>query len=105
VVAVALAFAACAEKPQPRSSAVDPPPWSEAGRRAKARWTWHCAGQSPPRLEHSRVPLRARPRERDPGCDYARFLCQQIHRGAKATAAERTECAAYEAVHGAVGTR
>ena len=80
--------------------------WSEAGRRARARHAWHCQGQVTSAESSGAARFRrVTPRAPDPGCDPARFLCREIHRGARATVAEREECAAYEAVHGRVSGR
>lgn len=95
-VMLALALAACGS---PASSGV----WSEAGRRARARHAWHCSDQStrPPGAV-VRQTVRARPSPPDARCDFARYLCREIHRGAQANEVERDACRQYERVHGRV---
>jgi hypothetical protein len=96
-----LAVAGCA------ASTGKPQGWSEAGRRANARHAWHCSGQGTDTAPRERTFVRGpvTRHQRDPGCDRERFLCEQIHRGAQATAGERAECSAYEAAHGRVSGR
>lgn len=100
-VLVILAGAGCA------GSTGKPRGWSEAGRRANARHAWRCSGQGADTMPRERTMVRVRvtPHQRDPDCDLTRFLCEQIHRGAQATADERAECSVYEAVHGRVSGR
>lgn len=99
---VLLAATGCASSAAPRGSRG----WSEAGRRARARHAWRCEGQVTSAQSSGAARFgRVTRRDPDPGCDPARFLCEQIHRGAQATAAEKSECAAYEAVHGRVSGR
>ena len=104
-VSLVVALFACGGSEQ--RSKTTAPGWSEAGRRAKASHAWHCIPQGAPATERRTTIVRGQAgrRTRDARCDPARFLCQQIHRGAQATDEEKAECAGYEAVHGRVSER
>ena len=100
-----LAFSSCAW-PGPHRPAPDAPPWSKAGRSARARQASACMSQVTPSKRRG-ITIVGGPRSRavDTSCLYERFLCQQIHRGAQATDGEKAQCREFESVHGRVSAR
>lgn len=104
-----LVFGTCATTPERTSaSGFRARGWSEAGRRAQARWAWSCTDQTPPQLDKKKRYIHVggrRSAELALRCNYTRLLCQQIHRGAQATDDERAECSSYESEHGRVSAK
>lgn len=93
-----------ATQPEARESAAVPPPvssgkWSEAERRGRAKYAFHCTDQSPrPNLDRRgptgggpKGPVRAKVTPQSE-CNYYRFLCEALGQGASGTTEETRLC-------------